>query len=92
MRVLNVGVDPSPYSTVPLEEMHLTYYVNSKVAITLKNLPNLNADSLQWMVSNAQATTQGTRTVTLHADAYARLTDDMKALAAEKSITFVCAS
>lgn len=92
MRVLNVGVDPSPLSTVPLEEMHLTYYVNSKAAINLKNLPNLNADSLQWMVSNAHTTTQGTRTVTLHADAYARLTDDMKALAAEKSITFVCAS
>mgnify|MGYP003048402743 CR=1 FL=1 len=92
MRVLNVGVDPSPLSTVPLEEMHLTYFVNSKAAINLKNLPNLNADSLQWMVTNAQVTTQGTRTVTLHADAYARLTDDMKALAAEKSITFVCAS
>lgn len=58
----------------------------------LNNLPNINADSLQWMVTNAQVTTQGTRTVTLHADAYARLTDEMKAQAAEKSITFVCAS
>ena len=41
------------------------------------------------MITNATATTQGTRTVTLHADAYARLTDEMKAQAAEKSITFI---
>ena len=86
------GGNPAPYMTCPVEEMHFGWWGASTQAYDLRNLPNLNADSLQWMVSNAQVTTQGTRTVTLHADAYARLTDDMKALAAEKSITFVCAS
>ena len=84
--------NPSLYGTCPIEEIHLGWWGTSVGHFDLHNLPNINADSLQWMVSNAQATTQGTRTVTLHADAYARLTDDMKALAAEKSITFVCAS
>lgn len=84
--------NPSLYMTCPIEEIHLGWWGASVGHFDLHNLPNINADSLQWMVSNAQATTQGTRTVTLHADAYARLTDDMKALAAEKSITFVCAS
>lgn len=86
------GGNPSLYMTCPVEEMHFGWWGASTQAYDLRNLPNLNADSLQWMVTNAQVTTQGTRTVTLHADAYARLTDDMKALAAEKSITFVCAS
>lgn len=84
--------NPSLYGTCPIEEIHLGWWGISVGHFDLHSLPNINADSLQWMVSNAQATTQGTRTVTLHADAYARLTDDMKALAAEKSITFVCAS
>lgn len=84
--------NPSLYMTCPIEEIHLGWWGDSVGHFDLHNLPNINADSLQWMITNATATTQGTRTVTLHADAYARLTDDMKALAAEKSITFVCAS
>lgn len=84
--------NPSLYMTCPIEEIHLGWWAASVGHFDLRNLPNLNADSLQWMVTNAQVTTQGTRQVTLHADAYACLTDDMKALAAEKSITFVCAS
>lgn len=84
--------NPSLYMTCPIEEMHFGWWGASVGHFDLRNLPNINADSLQWMITNATATTQGTRTVTLHADAYARLTDDMKALAAEKSITFVCAS
>ena len=86
------GGNPAPYMTCPVEDMHFGWWGASTEAYDLRNLPNLNADSLQWMITNATATTQGTRTVSLHADAYARLTDDMKALAAEKSITFVCAS
>lgn len=89
---MNGGGNPALYLTCPVEEMHFGWGGASTQAYDLRNLPNLNADSLQWMVTNAKVTTQGTRTVTLHADAYARLTDDMKALAAEKSITFVCAS
>lgn len=86
------GGNPAPYFTCPVEEMHFGWWGTSTQAYDLRNLPDLNVNSLQWMITNATATTQGTRTVTLHADAYARLTDDMKALAAEKSITFVCAS
>ena len=88
--MLNLAI----YSTIPLlEDMHIRWRgEGSTQPLNIANLPAFNAASLEWMITNATATTQGTRTVTLHADAYARLTDDMKALAAEKSITFVCAS
>ena len=83
------GGNPALYMTCPVEEMHFGWWGASTQAYDLRNLPALNADSLQWMITNAQATTQGTRSVTLHADAYARLTDEMKAQASEKSITFI---
>ncbi len=83
------GGNPALYMTCPVEEMHFGWWGASTQAYDLRNLPDLNADSLQWMITNATATTQGTRTVTLHADAYARLTDEMKAQASEKAITFI---
>ena len=83
------GGNPAPYMTCPVEEMHFGWWGTAVQAYDLRNLPALDADSLQWMITNATATTQGTRQVTLHADAYARLTDEMKAQAAEKSITFI---
>lgn len=83
------GGNPALYMTCPVEEMHFGWWGTNAQAYDLRNLPALNADSLQWMITNAQATTSGTRQVTLHADAYARLTDEMKAQAAEKSITFI---
>ena len=86
---MNGGGNPALYMTCPVEEMHFGWWGTSVQAYDLRNLPNLDADSLQWMITNAQATTQGTRQVTLHADAYARLTDEMKAQASEKSITFI---
>lgn len=86
---MNGGGNPALYMTCPVEEMHFGWWGTAVQAYDLRNLPNLNADSLQWMITNAQATTSGTRQVTLHADAYARLTDEMKAQASEKSITFI---
>ena len=86
---MNGGGNPALYMTCPVEEMHFGWWGTAVQAYDLRNLPALNADSLQWMITNATATTQGTRTVTLHADAYARLTDEMKAQASEKSITFI---
>lgn len=83
------GGNPALHMTCPVEEMHFGWWGTAVQAYDLRNLPDLNVDSLQWMITNATATTQGTRTVTLHADAYARLTDEMKAQAAEKSITFI---
>ena len=86
----------APYSTIPLlEDMHIRWRGGgSTQPLNIANLPAFNAASLEWMITNSPALTDEskTRTCTLHADAYARLTDDMKALAAEKSITFVCAS
>ena len=83
-------------STIPLlEDMHIRWRAGwSTRPLNIANLPAFNAASLEWMITNSPALTDEskTRTCTLHADAYARLTDDMKALAAEKSITFVCAS
>ena len=84
------------YSTIPLlEDMHIRWRGGGSTRpLNIANLPAFNAVSLEWMITNSPALTDEskTRTCTLHADAYARLTDDMKALAAEKSITFVCAS
>lgn len=86
----------APYTTIPLlEDMHIRWRGGgSTQPLNIANLPAFNAASLEWMITNSPALTDEskTRTCTLHADAYARLTDDMKALAAEKSITFVCAS
>lgn len=84
------------YSTIPLlEDMHIRWRGGGSTRpLNIANFPAFNAASLEWMITNSPALTDETktRTCTLHADAYARLTDDMKALAAEKSITFVCAS
>lgn len=97
LRIDNGGMlNLSPYSTIPLlEDMHIRWRGGgSTQPLNIANLPAFNAASLEWMITNSPALTDEskTRTCTLHADAYARLTDDMKALAAEKSITFVSAS
>ena len=90
--MLNLAI----YSTIPLlEDMHIRWRGGGSTrSLNIAKLPAFNAASLEWMITNSPALTDAskTRTCTLHADAYARLTDDMKALAAEKSITFVSAS
>ena len=80
-------------TNIPLEEVHIAWWGgNGPGNWDLKNLPNLNMASLQWMITTAGSNASKNRTVTLHADAYARLTDEMKAQASTKSITFVSAT
>lgn len=89
---LNVSsCNPSVYITCPVEEMNLGWWGTGSGSYNLSNLPNLNAASLEWMISGNIAGAS-VRPVTLHADAYARLTDDMLARAAEKNITFISAA
>lgn len=52
----------------------------------LSNASKVTYDSIEYMVSNAINTSP--ITITLHPEAYARVTDDLFALAAEKNITF----
>lgn len=84
------------YSKIPLlEDMHIRWrFGGSTRPLNIANLPAFNATSLEWMITNSPALTDETktRTCTLHADAYARLTDEMLAQAVEKGITFVSAS
>lgn len=84
------------YSKIPLlEDMHIRWREGGSTRpLNIANLPAFNAASLEWMITNSPALTDETktRTCTLHADAYARLTDEMLAQAVEKGITFVSAS
>lgn len=83
------------WTTIPLlEDMHIRWRGGwSTQPLNIAKLPAFNAASLEWMITNSPALTDETktRTCTLHADAYARLTDEMKAQAVEKGITFVSA-
>lgn len=78
---------PSQYclfaESTNLEELSL-YQVHGN--LLLSTLKSLNLASLQFMVANASNTSP--ITITLHADAYARITDELFAQAAEKQITF----
>lgn len=86
----------APYTTIPLlEDMHIRWREGwSTQPLNIANLPAFNAASLEWMITNSPALLDAsmTRTCTLHADAYARLTDEMKGQAVEKGIIFVSAS
>lgn len=59
-----------------------------RTGMYLEHLPALSLASLTYLVDEATLPTVA-KTVTLHADAYARLTDELKTQAAAKSITFV---
>ena len=52
--------------------------------------PNIDFETLQFMVNNALDT--NAKTITLHPDVYARLTEELIAQAAEKQITFATTS
>lgn len=56
-----------------------------KTALDLSALPKLDMESLQYLIDNSKVTTSAT--VTLHADVYAKLTDEMIASATAKKIT-----
>lgn len=67
-----------------LEEMEI---IGLKVNITISDSPNLSLVSIGYMIENAANTSP--IIVTLHPDAYARLTDELIAMASEKQIQFV---
>lgn len=59
---------------------------NLKVSVSFKDCPLLSLDSIQYMVDNA-ANTEAI-TITLHPDAFARLTTELVEAATAKQITF----
>jgi len=64
-------------------------YINIKslkTSITFKDCPQLSLESITYMVENAANTTP--ITITLHPDAYARLTDEIITAATAKQINF----
>lgn len=62
---------------------------NLAADISLADSPKLRLDSIAYMVDNA--TNTAPITITLHAEAYVRLTDDLIAAAADKQISFATA-
>lgn len=66
-----------------LEEVRIQRLENS---ISFKDSSNLSLESISYMVANASTGTKAI-TITLHPTAYARVTDELFALAAEKNIT-----
>lgn len=59
---------------------------NLKTSITFQDCPLLSLDSITYMVENA--TNTAPITITLHPDAYARLTDELIEKASARQITF----
>lgn len=56
-----------------------------RITVSLSDSPLLSADSIGYMIENATNTAE--MTVTLHPEAYARVSDELFAKAAEKNIT-----
>ena len=77
----NLNLNPLP----ALEEVTVKL-INTTKTVSLQGSPNLSLASLQYMVDNANGVISAT--VTLHPDAYARLTEELIAAAAEKNIVF----
>lgn len=78
---------PTPFNPFggcsKLENLELAYL---RTDIELPDSPLLSLASIQYMIDNAANTSP--ITVTLHPDAYARITDELFAQAAEKQINF----
>lgn len=73
-----------------LEYLDISMYVDSKIYgnLNLQWSPNLSADSIDRIIRQARLQKpENSMTLTLHPDAYARVTDELFALAAEKNIT-----
>lgn len=85
------GTGDTMFSTAeaPLEEMQLK---NLKISFNLKGAKALSLASLQYLVDNSAVPEGSNAAVLLHADVYAKLTDELIASAAEKRITFASAS
>ena len=65
-----------------LEEIRIK---NQTSSLSLSNIPRLSKASIEYLV--AKATNSKAITITLHPDAYARVTDELFAIAAEKNIS-----
>lgn len=85
--LLYVSTDFGVFDTfkdcIALEDVQLK---NLKYNILFRNSSLLSLDSISYMVTNAANTSP--ITITLHPDAYARLTDELIAQATEKQINF----
>lgn len=77
----NLNLNPLP----ALEDVTVKL-INTTKTVSLQGSPNLSLASLQYMVDKSKDVTSAT--VTLHPDAYARLTEELIAAAAEKNIVF----
>ena len=63
---------------------------NLKVSVSFKDSPILSKESVLYLFENAQTITSA-KTITLHADVFAQLTDDEIAIATEKGFSVVSA-
>ena len=85
--LLYVSTDFGVFDTfkdcIALEDVHLK---NLKYSVSFRNSPLLSLDSIQYLVTNAANTSP--ITITLHPDAYARLTDELIEKASARQITF----
>lgn len=79
----SAGVFDAFGSCIALEDVQLK---NLKCSISFSYSPLLSLDSIQYLVTNAANTSP--ITVTLHPDAYARLTDEIITAATAKQINF----
>lgn len=77
------GVFDTFKDCIALEDVQLK---NLKYNISFHNSPLISLNSIQYLVTNAANTSP--ITVTLHADAYARLTDEIITAATAKQINF----
>lgn len=80
----NTTADTS--TTSAIETIYVYKLANN---LNMPRCPNLSLESIEYMVANAANTKP--ITITLHADAFARLTEELIAEAAEKQITFATA-
>lgn len=78
-----IGFDSTFGLCYALEEVRIQRLEKS---ISFKDSPLLSLESISFMVTKASTSTKAI-TITLHPTAYARVTDELFALAAEKNIT-----
>ena len=71
---------------IKLQEVRISHKCNRLANINLKWSPLLSLDSISYLIENKGNNAQ--LTVTLHPDAYARLTDEIITAATAKQITF----
>lgn len=82
----DVNHDNIPNFTGCINLVELRGVIRSNFDIDLSDSPLLSLESIEYMVERATNTTS--IIITLHPEAYARLTDELIASAADKQITF----